>query len=577
MQTRDFVKLGNIRENENLGITESKTESLNKATKRISPIAKTKTIAKLLLIPCLFMLSACVPRISDVPQDSQVSLNLSDTKEEINTRWWEDFHNPALLYLLTNAREFHTQNKLANTQIEAAKNALKIARAALFPSLDANIAPAYNQTILHSLYGLAQGSLDVSYHLDFFGKYHYAKKSKYYVLQASIAQSHATRLSIDVLVAKTYITLLALQSRLELLYTTLEARKKEQTIIEDRKKVGYISAYDAQQAIIQYESVKTQIAETSLTIAKTKNALQYLTGIDVDSKELLNQQGFIPQYMDSKPYLNTAESHTNIHTESNKNPKMQSHINSRVDFKAKYNTDSYIDSQAGLYTERDSRSMPRLESATYAFNALQAPKLPSYISSKLLNNRPDVLYAEFMLASSSEYLKKARADFLPDFNIGLNFGAAGLRDFTQFLLIGGVSGSILAPLFKGGKLKGAFGIANAQRDEAAYIYRDVVIKAYQEAKDAHSSVMWIDSELESLKKQETAATKALEHAKERYDTGYSSYLEVIDAQRSLLEIQIGVISAQSLYLESMVNLYAALGGGIEYPKEILEERKNRGK
>lgn len=116
-----------------------------------------------------------------------------------------------------------------------------------------------------------------------------------------------------------------------------------------------------------------------------------------------------------------------------------------------------------------------------------------------------------------------------------------------------------------------FGIANAQRDEAAYIYRDVVIRAYKEAKDAYANVGYINLERTSTKKQQEAAKEALAHTKERYDTGYSSYLEVIDAQRSLLEIETHLIALKTLYMESLCNLYGALGGGIEYPKELLEE------
>ena len=123
----------------------------------------------LILIPCPFMLTACVPKISDVPQDSRITLALSDSQESVNTRWWEEFHNPALLHLLTQAREYHTQNKLAKTHIEAAQNVIKVARAQLYPHASLGIDPAYNQTILHPIYALTQGSLDISYHLDFLG------------------------------------------------------------------------------------------------------------------------------------------------------------------------------------------------------------------------------------------------------------------------------------------------------------------------------------------------------------------------------------------------------------------------
>ena len=121
-----------------------------------------------------------------------------------------------------------------------AQNALKVARAQLYPHLSLSIEPAYNQTMLDPLYALTQGNLDFSYHLDFFGKYHYAKQSKHYALQASIARGYAIGLTIDMLVAKTYIALLGSYAHLELLYTTLEARKRELRIMQERKDMGYI-------------------------------------------------------------------------------------------------------------------------------------------------------------------------------------------------------------------------------------------------------------------------------------------------------------------------------------------------
>ncbi|MBR2112401.1 MAG: hypothetical protein IJ950_05640 [Helicobacter sp.] len=99
---------------------------------------------------------------------------------------------------------------------------------------------------------------------------------------------------------------------------------------------------------------------------------------------------------------------------------------------------------------------------------------------------------------------------MPDFNIGLNLGAIGYANFTQFLTLGGVTGSVLTPLFKGGELEGAFGIANAQRDEAAYIYRDVVIRAYREARDAYMSVSYLNLERNSTKKQQEAENETSE-------------------------------------------------------------------
>ncbi len=587
------------------------------------------------------LLFGCVPKMTELPDDSKVPLSQTniclnesileakDSKDIkfskecrgdealLDTQWWQGFGDSNLLVLLKSAREFNTQNKLTKTHIDMAREALKLSRSSLYPQASLGINPAYNKTVLHDLYGLGEVSLDFSYHLDFFGKYRHAAKAKYYELQAQIAQGYATSLMVDMLTAKAYFSYLALQERLELLNTTLQTRKSELDIIMDRESVGYISAYDTQQAKIQYESVKASLSSTRLALLKSKDTIEYLSGVNVDSIQpvmLSNLKSKDSSYTldSSSEFAMTESSRT---TESRHVERSETSINfkdsphsldsphafammdlghveqsetslksqKKTESRATQNLDSKKDSSLNTHNDRvkqndagnakgtrnakdtkevNTKKNTKVEKTP--FESIAIPALPSYISVKLLNERPDVMYANFMLAASNEKLASARADFLPDFSIGINLGAVGIENFTQFLAIGGIGASILTPIFKGGELKARFGIANALMQEAAYMYRDVVIKAYMEAKETYASIYLISDELKILAKQESAAKEALYHAKERYNMGYSSYLEVIDAQRSLLEIQINMINLKNMYLESLIDFYIAMGGGVKW-------------
>jgi multidrug efflux system outer membrane protein len=96
---------------------------------------------------------------------------------------------------------------------------------------------------------------------------------------------------------------------------------------------------------------------------------------------------------------------------------------------------------------------------------------------------------------------------------------------------------------------------------AAYHYQEVYLRALQEVENALITIETIDKELASRKRQETTARMALTLSQARYNDGYTSYLEVIDVQRSLFEIELIVSSLQQQYLNAHVDLYRALGGG----------------
>ena len=126
-----------------------------------------------------------------------------------------------------------------------------------------------------------------------------------------------------------------------------------------------------------------------------------------------------------------------------------------------------------------------------------------------------------------------------------------------------VGGSILAPLFQGGRLRGQFDAATAQRDQAAFAYRRTVLTAFREVEDQLAVIDRLGAQEQALLAQRNAVAEVLRHATNRYRAGYSPYLEQIDAQRALLAVDQALIQLRADRLSAYVALYQALGGGAD--------------
>jgi len=128
-------------------------------------------------------------------------------------------------------------------------------------------------------------------------------------------------------------------------------------------------------------------------------------------------------------------------------------------------------------------------------------------------------------------------------------------------LISSLTQNLLGPIFEFGRNKRRITAQQKSAEVAAYHYQQVYLRALQEVENALITIETIDKELASRKRQETTARTALTLSQARYNDGYTSYLEVIDVQRSLFEIELIVSGLQQQFLNAHVDLYRALGGG----------------
>lgn len=195
------------------------------------------------------------------------------------------------------------------------------------------------------------------------------------------------------------------------------------------------------------------------------------------------------------------------------------------------------------------------------FDALTVPVIPAVLPSELVRRRPDIAQAEYALSATDANLRSARAQFLPQLRLSASAGGVISSALSDPVGIWSIGGSILAPLFQGGRLQGQFDAATAQRDQAAFAYRRAALTAFREVEDQLAVIDRLGAQEQSLLAQRTAVADALRHATNRYRAGYSSYLEQIDAQRALLSVDLALIQLHADRLTASVALYQAMGGG----------------
>lgn len=191
---------------------------------------------------------------------------------------------------------------------------------------------------------------------------------------------------------------------------------------------------------------------------------------------------------------------------------------------------------------------------------VQRPPPPGIVPSQLLRRRPDIAAAEYQLAASDAQMRVARARFMPTLGLGASAGAAISDLLADPISIWSVGGSLLAPIFNGGRLQGQFDAATARRNQAAFAYRSTVLNAFREVEDRLAVVARLDDQQRALEAQRVAVADALRHARNRYRAGYTPYIEQVDAQRSLLGVELSLVQLEADRINAIIGLYQAVGG-----------------
>lgn len=198
------------------------------------------------------------------------------------------------------------------------------------------------------------------------------------------------------------------------------------------------------------------------------------------------------------------------------------------------------------------------------FEALTPLTAPSQLPSSLLNRRPDIVQAQRTLIAADDTLAASQAQLLPSISLTASGSyqdnsLAGLLDNP--LRLWSVGGSILAPLLNRQTLNAQVDVSMSQRNQALYGYEKTVRSAFGEVNDSLDAISRYGEQLEALQAQEQVAQETLRIAQNRYRNGYSSYLDVLDAQRTLFSTQLSVVQVKNNLLLAQISLYRSLGGG----------------
>ncbi len=191
------------------------------------------------------------------------------------------------------------------------------------------------------------------------------------------------------------------------------------------------------------------------------------------------------------------------------------------------------------------------------------PELPAGLPSALLERRPDVLQAEENLVAANAQIGAARALFFPDISLTGFLGTqsrslAGL--FTGPSRVESFGPNALLPIFHTG-LRSGVQLTEAQQREMLVTYQKTIYTSLQEVSDALAAHDHTRDQRAEEEKLVTALSESVRLSELRYRGGLDSYLQVLDAERDLFGGQLTLAELRLLELQSVVQLYRALGGG----------------
>lgn len=193
-------------------------------------------------------------------------------------------------------------------------------------------------------------------------------------------------------------------------------------------------------------------------------------------------------------------------------------------------------------------------------------ELTAGVPLQLLENRPDVKIAEMTLASAYYTTNQARAAFYPGINITATAGWTNGSGITvsnpgQFMFQ--ALGALAQPIFNNGKLVANLKVSKAEEKIALMNYQQTILAAGQEVSDALHLYEASNNKLMHDRSQVDQLAKTVDYTKDLFQSGQSTYLEILSAQQGLLSAQLSEVADNIQRIQAVINLYSAIGGGRE--------------
>ena len=192
------------------------------------------------------------------------------------------------------------------------------------------------------------------------------------------------------------------------------------------------------------------------------------------------------------------------------------------------------------------------------------PTIRAGLPAEVLMRRPDVRAAEQELRAANAQIGVAETAFYPNFNLTASAGFDSI-DVKRFLnwenRILSLGAGVAAPLIDGGSNKANYQAARSRYDEALAKYRQTLLIALREVEDALVDLKGLAHSRAALERAVTSATETQKLAQERYDKGLTNYLDVVDAERTVLQTRLALSEVDAQQRVSLAALAKALGGG----------------
>jgi multidrug efflux system outer membrane protein len=206
-----------------------------------------------------------------------------------------------------------------------------------------------------------------------------------------------------------------------------------------------------------------------------------------------------------------------------------------------------------------------LKAGAADIGALPIPPVPpAGLPSSLMESRPDIKQAEELMVAANANIGVAKAALYPTISLTASLGGESmeLSDILKSsarIWTGGLN--LYLPIFDSGKLNAKVDQANAKQKQALANYEGAIQGAFREVNDALVNLRQYTEREDALKQSQESAKKALDVSENRYKSGYSAYIDVLDAQRVYNDAGLAYIQSRQARLIATVDLFKALGGG----------------
>ena len=443
--------------------------------------------------------------------------------EPIDPNWWTLFNDPRLTRLEQRVASENLDVKIAAIRLSESRAQLGVARAAQFPTLNANASYTREQASNEGVFALIpsaaganaangafgnsagavvgsgiapfdiwQGGFDASWEVDLWGGVRRSVESAAATTEAADEAQRGALLSSLAEVARDYIQLRGAQAQLRIARENVTTAQQSLGLTRQRAAGGLTTDLDVANASAQLRTNLSQIPSIEQQEAQLINALSLLLG---QPPNALREE---------------------------------------------------------LATAKPVPPVP--------------PRVPVGLPSELARRRPDIRQAEAQLHAATADIGVAQADFYPSLNLTGSFGLQSLQ-FGQLFNLNAkqyaLGPGLTIPIFQGGQLRSTLQLRNAQQQEAAVSFQKTVLQAWHDVDNALTAYRTEQTRRDELVRAVAENRRALGLAQSRYAQGVADFLSVLDAERSVLGTEQQLAESTTTVSSNLVALYKALGGGWE--------------